>query len=133
MNLTLPVNVTLPRVLAKKMQKCVARCAMPGIFNIMPGQRHRGKITFSIAIDRDLHMQLKKLAKQQRKTVTDLINLWIYENTQHIELSPEDHEQIAQEIRAWEARQKGKLSPGRQSSSDSDERDDASNHPSETA
>ena len=74
----------------------------------VPGKRHKNKTTFSISMERELHKKLKIIASREGTTVSKLVNKWAFDATVDIELEPEDYEEIAKEIRAWEAKQRKK-------------------------
>lgn len=108
-------EVSLPIVVAKKLQILLAGCDAPMVCGqhtlrvcLMPNQRHPDKTTFSVSMDRELHRKLKRLADKEHRTVSNIISLWTFEKTQHINLAPEDYEEIAAEIRSFENKRQRK-------------------------
>lgn len=58
------------------------------------------KASLSALIERDLYMKVKKKAKEMGMTVTSLITAILIKETENIELTIEDYEEIIQDIKA---------------------------------
>jgi len=66
----------------------------------MPGQRAADKETLSFYVPRTLGKRLRKMANQLGTTLTEVVVMILTKETNSIELSPEDYEEIARETRA---------------------------------
>ena len=97
----LTIRFYLPLYVLKKLKKSSKFLLTPniGVSNLreMAGEHSPDKACCACWIDRPLYGQLKKLAKQQHKTITDLVENWIFENVKNIELTPEDYREIAEQ------------------------------------
>lgn len=91
----------MPLDLKKKFIKLIDRSKGPCHFERMPGQRSIDKATLSVYVTRTNLARLRKLAKREGKTLTDVVNRLIFEAVGDIELEPEDYEQISKEQKEW--------------------------------
>jgi hypothetical protein len=103
------ISLHLPRELvAKVRQKKNQKRGCPGVLDlvalhsVMPSQRAADKDTLSFYVPRTLKRRLQKLAKMLGSTLTDIVVMILAKETNRIELTAEDYEQIAAETRAAE-------------------------------
>lgn len=113
MDLQLPIAREMWLKLSRKLDEGLDGCLKPATdFVAMPNQRSKDKVVLSFYIPRALSHRLRKLAKLRKQTLTSLIESLISDAVSDIELSAEDYEKIAQEIRDYERaslkRSKGK-------------------------
>lgn len=66
----------------------------------MPGQRSADKETLSFYVPRTLGRRLRKMAELLGATITDVVVMILSKETNSVELTPEDYEQIARDTRA---------------------------------
>ena len=94
----------MTRELAKKIERCekkVLRGVLDRvIFCDMPNQRAADKETLSFFVPRTLGYRIRKEAKRRRATATDVVVAELTRATSHVELTPEDYEEIARATRA---------------------------------
>lgn len=64
-----------------------------------PNQRNPEKKPLKVYLSRELHMKFSKLAAQRGCSMSDLLLQYVLESTKNIQLTAEDYEQIAQEMR----------------------------------
>lgn len=65
----------------------------------MPNQPDIYKRILNVRIDRETYEKIRKLATQQHKTMSAVVTAWIVEGTLNINLTAEDYEEIARQIR----------------------------------
>jgi hypothetical protein len=105
------LSLEIPRELAAKIRKrqkksskkgCAGVLDLVGLHNVMPSQRAADKDTLSFYVPRTLKRRLQKLAEMLGATLTDIVVMILAKETNRIELTAEDYEQIAAETRAAE-------------------------------
>ena len=104
------ITATFPREISKKAQIAISKenekSILPGVLDllqiryVMPSQRAADKETLSFYVPRTLGRRLRKLAKMLKVTLTDVVVMVLSRETNHIELTPEDYEEIARATRA---------------------------------
>jgi hypothetical protein len=70
----------------------------------MPNQHSPDKAVLSFYISRALKLRLQRLAEKNGTTLSQLIVAILSVETEDIELTAEDYEQIAKEVRAAKAK-----------------------------
>lgn len=65
----------------------------------MPNQPDPDKIMLSVRVPRTLYEQLRKLAKNKKKSISDIVIDLIATEVSNISLTAEDYENIAQQVR----------------------------------
>lgn len=69
----------------------------------MPNQPSAKKKAYSVRLSREMYKRLEKLAVSHQMSVAEFTRHLIYEATEDIYLSPEDYDQIKEEIAAYKA------------------------------
>lgn len=64
-----------------------------------PNQRDPEKRAIKFFLSRELHLKLQQLAALRQSTMTDLLTQFVMKETSNIQLTAEDYERIAREIR----------------------------------
>ena len=72
-------------------------------YSNMPNQPSPKKQIIGARISRELYHKVETLAKRHKLPISKLLVIILEKETRDIELTPEQHEQIAQEIRAARA------------------------------
>lgn len=67
--------------------------------NVAPNQRSKEKRVLHLWIDAELHQMLKRLAKERKKTMHDIVVEFLVTETKNVELTDEDYEEIAEYLR----------------------------------
>ena len=70
----------------------------------MPNAHASDHRVFSIYIPRELYAGIRAAAERNNQTMTDFIEPVLYKATKHIQLTPEDYERIADDIRIAESK-----------------------------
>lgn len=99
--------LSVHRELARKCEKKLARLLTPAHNSWVPNQPHPDKATLSMRVPRPLLQRLRRLAKQRRETVTDLVLTLLHRAVENVSLTSQDYEQIARETRKAERRLRG--------------------------
>lgn len=98
-----PFTLSIPRETGRKLMRLekflLDGSKTPFTVSAMPGQRHPDKTTLSVYLPRTLMQRLRRLARERRTTVTQVVEAAVTEQTRDVVLAPEDYEQIAQETR----------------------------------
>lgn len=98
------IETLASRVTFKKLEKVsffVDGFITPVQVVAVPGQRHPSKANLSVSIPRELHQSLKRLAKERKTTVTEMVEYVLWRETKDIELTPEDYEEIRKQTEAY--------------------------------
>lgn len=80
----------------------------------MPDQHDPDKVMIGVRVERTLKARLKKLAAQEKLSLSDLIRPILHEATSKITLSSKDYEQIVRDTRKAEEALEAKRSDGNQ-------------------
>lgn len=65
----------------------------------MPNKPDIYKRILNLRIDRETYEKVRKLARERKCTMSDIVLRWVVEGTINVNLTPEDHEEIARQIR----------------------------------
>lgn len=71
-------------------------------FAAMPNKMSSSKVSLSVRIERTLKRRLVKAARALKMSVSDYVVFQLFQSTKHIELTPNELEAIAKEVRAVE-------------------------------